>query len=183
MQETYWRKGQMLVWPKWKERERKEEWVGRCQMAAQFQEMLSQEERLSLSQSHLLEESLALMEWADFCIPSVLSHQFGDACGKCGVCANTGVGPGEQHFGPSVNDAPCSRIQAAHFHDCKNPPPSCLTDLLPPAIQGTASYSVVPGTFSSWEEGIVGQIIAPNTIVGWSLGTAGGSQLTFHSLS
>lgn len=44
------------------ERERKEEWVGRCQMAAQFQEMLSQEERLSLSQSHLLEESLALME-------------------------------------------------------------------------------------------------------------------------
>ena len=81
---------------------------------------------------------------AYICIPSVLSHQFGDAYGKCGVCANPGVDPGEQHLGPSVNDAPCSRIQAAHFHDCKNPPPSCLTDLLLPAIQGTASSSVVP---------------------------------------
>lgn len=57
------------------------------------------------------------------CLPGMglLSHQLEDARGEGGISANTGKDPVVRHLGPSINAAPCSRIQRAHFYDCNNP--------------------------------------------------------------
>lgn len=59
------------------------------------------------------------------CLPGMglLSHQLEDARGEGGISANTGKDPVIRHLGPSINAAPCSRIQRAHFYDCNNPHP------------------------------------------------------------
>lgn len=134
---------------RWKERERsKEAWVGRVPNSSSIsKEALpggQAEDRLSRSQSHLAKAPLLC--WMDLpsrplCAQSsVRRHSWEMHClCKCRRAC------GEQRLGPSVMDALYRRIQAAHCHDCNNPPPSHLIVYCSQQFREQPAISWFPG--------------------------------------
>ena len=160
MKEINWRKGERLVWPDGRrEREvRRHGWEVPNGSSVPREALPGgqAEDRLSLSQS-------------------VRRHSREMWC----LCKRRRA-RGEQCLGPSVMDT-LQEDPSSTFPWLQQPTTLAPHSLLLPAVQGTASYFTVPGAFSCWEEGTVGQVIAPIPVPGWPLGTAGGSQFPFHS--
>ena len=184
MKEINWRKGDRLVWPDGRrEREVRRRGWEEYQMAAQFQKKLFQEARQRTDcpgAKVICRRIPCFAGWTCLHVPFVPSHQLGDTRGKRSVCETQacvrGAAFGAISRGCSLQEDPSSTFPWLQQSTTLSP-----HSLLLPAIQGTASYFVVPGASSSWEEGTVRSVIAPITVPGWPLGTAGGSQLTFHS--
>lgn len=70
----------LQVWQLWKDK-----WKEVCQTAVQLQQSFDQANGESLSQSHLLVESLVLQEWVCNSIPAMISHCLGAAWMKHGL--------------------------------------------------------------------------------------------------